>query len=96
MEIKEFTSLNQLATTAGSVVVVTLITQYVKEFLPEKFPIRLFVLLLSLVLQVGLVLIMNPSVEAIESIILAIVNAFVVATSAMGTYEASFNKHGRG
>ena len=90
MEIQEFTSLQQLATTAGSVVVVTLITQYVKEFLPEKFPIRLFVLLLSLVLQVGLVLIMNPSVEAV---ILAIVNGFVVATSSMGTYEASFNKH---
>ena len=93
MEIQEFTSLHQLATTAGSVVVVTLITQYVKEFLPEKFPIRLFVLLLSLVLQVGLVLIMNPSMEAV---ILAIVNGFVVATSSMGTYEASFNKHGKG
>ena len=89
MEIQEFTSLQQLATTAGSVVVVTLITQYIKEFLPKKFPIRLFVLLLSLVLQVGLVLIMNPSVEAV---ILAIVNGFVVATSSMGTYEASFNK----
>lgn len=92
-EIQDFTSLSQLGTTLGTVTLVTLITQYIKPELPEKFSIRLFVLLLCLIIQIGITALVEPSVP---NIIVAIANSFVCATSAMGAYEVSFNKHGRG
>ena len=91
--MEDFASLEYLATTAGTVAFVTIVTQYIKGMLPEKFSIRLFVLLLCLVIQMGLVWIICPSTEAF---ILAFVNSFVCATSARGTYEATVNKDGYG
>ncbi len=87
--MEQITSLAYLLSTAGTVALVTLITQYVKSLLPEKLPIRVFVLLLCLVIQLGLTLVVSPQ---LEPIILAIANSFVAAAASMGAYEVTFSK----
>lgn len=91
--MEQITSLAYLLSTAGTTAVVLLITQYCKEFLPKQLPVRLFVLMLCMAIQLGLTALIAPSVEGY---ILAIVNSFISAAAAMGTYEATFNKNGNG
>lgn len=91
--MEEITSITYLLSTVGTVAIVTLITQYVKELLPGSIPIRLFVLGLCLLIQVGLTVLISPGVIPI---ILAISNSFIAAASCMGAYEATFNRNGNG
>lgn len=85
----QITSLAYLLTTAGTVAVVTLITQYVKSLLPAKLPIRVFVLLLCLAIQVTVTILLTGFTT--ESLLLAIVNSFIAASASMGAYEIAFN-----
>lgn len=93
-DIRGFTSIEEIASTAGSVIAVMLITQFTKpilyEWLGERLNVRLYVLLLSLISQIVAVLFLNPTPEGF---VLGIVNTFIVATASMGTYETTFNEH---
>ena len=91
--MEEITSITYLFSTVGTVAIVTVITQYVKELLPDRIPIRAFILALCLIIQIGLTLLLSPS---IEQVILATANSFVAAASCMGAYEATFNRNGNG
>lgn len=91
--MEKITSITYLLSTVGTVAIVTVITQYVKELLPDRIPIRAFILALCLIIQIGLTLLLSPG---INQVILAIANSFVAAASCMGAYEATFNRNGNG
>lgn len=82
-------SLAYLATTGGTVALVTVVTQYIKSMLPEWLSIRLFVLLACLLVQVGLALVLTPQ---LEPVLLAFANSFVAASACYGAYEVAFNR----
>ena len=84
---------NDLATilsVAGTSAFVLLVTQYLKPYFKHTLNVRLFVLILSLVIQIGLTIVLVGA--DIQQLILAVVNTFISATSAMGAYEATFAK----
>lgn len=87
--MEQLTSLNYLLSTAGTAAVAMLVTQYIKPLLPGRFNVRLFVLVFCAVIQIGLAALLTPTVEAL---ILALPNAFIAATAAMGAYESTFGK----
>jgi hypothetical protein len=74
-----------MGTLAGAVIVILLITQYVKKWL-GKFDIQLFVVLLAQIILQAVAFILGYTWQ--EHII-SIINAFIVATSAMGTFDSS-------
>lgn len=85
---------NDLATilsVAGTSAFVLLVTQYFKPYFKHTLNVRLFVLILSLVIQIGLTIVLVGA--DIQQLILAVVNSFISATSAMGAYEATFAKN---
>jgi len=82
-----------LGTTAGATAAVTLIVQYVKAPLYDlwKIPARVIVYALSaLVMACSYVFGGGPFTA--DSALLLLVNAFVVAMAAMGSYEVTFAK----
>ena len=82
-----------LGTTAGAAAAVLLIVQYVKAPLDRvwKVPTRAVVFLLSAVITVGAQLFGVGALVWADAPVL-IVNAFVVAMAAMGSYEVTFAK----
>jgi hypothetical protein len=80
-----------LGTTAGCSAAVLLVTQYVKEYLPDWFPTRLLVLCLSTLFLAGAWVCGEGARRAADVPLLAI-NAFVVALAAMGAYETALRK----
>ena len=75
-----------LGTLAGATAAVLLITQYIKPLLP-KIDTRLIVLGLAIVI---LEIATAVSGGATQDYILAILNAVLVASSAMGAYQVTF------
>jgi hypothetical protein len=84
----EFITIDYLATFAGMVVTVALVVQFTKSVLKKKFKdwvIRLYALAWAWVLQAFLLFVKgNLTVEAVG---LAVLNGFLVALAAAGTYE---------
>lgn len=74
-----------LATTVGATAAVLLITQYTKGLFP-KLNTRLYVLLLSIIITQTTSFILGGTWQDHA---LMIISAFVVAASAMGSYEVS-------
>lgn len=91
--MEQITSLSFLLSTAGTTAAAVLITQYTKPLIPESLPVRLYVLIQCLVIQLGLTLILAANAEGL---IIAFFNAFIAAAAALGTYEATYNKDGQG
>lgn len=81
-------TLTYLLTIPGATAVVLLITQVLKRFIPQSFPTEGLVLILSVLIVVGAGFLAG-SFTAV-SIILSVVNAFVVCLAAMGSYEKTF------
>lgn len=81
-----------LGTIAGATVVVLLIVQYTKTLIDKivNFPTRLYVYILSL----GIMLAAKAATSGmgLSDIPLVALNAVVVATSAIGSYELTFAK----
>ncbi len=92
-EMDQINDLTQLATTAGCVAFVTILTQYVKPLLPEKLPIRAFVLIACLVIMLAVTVILGATAERL---LLAAANAVIAASACIGAYEVTYNRHGRG
>lgn len=81
-----------LGTIAGATVVVLLIVQYTKTLIDKivNFPTRLYVYILAL----GIMLAAKAATSGmgLSDIPLVALNAVVVATSAIGSYELTFAK----
>lgn len=81
-----------LATVAGATAAVILIVQYTKTLVDKvaQFPTRLYVYILAVI--VLLIAKMFGTGLAINDVPLIFLNATIVATSAMGTYEVTYAK----
>lgn len=86
--MEELFNWGTLGTLAGATVAVVIITQYLKPLLP-KINTRLLALILSGIILIGVTAI---SGGALEDYGLAILNAVLVASTAMGAYEVSFRR----
>lgn len=89
---QEFFTWESIGTLAGAVAAVLLIVQYIKAPLDEvwKIPTRALVYVISL----GILIVADVMLGVInyERVCLAVINAFIVSTSAMGVYEMTFKK----
>ncbi len=84
--MNEFMTLEILATFAGLVAAVGIIVQFTKQIITNKFSdaiVRLYTLAISLVLT----FVFAGSGAGVENILLTVINAIIVAISAMGAYE---------
>lgn len=77
-----------LGTLAGATGAVLLITQYIKPFL-KMVNTRLIALILSMIILIAVTIVSKGSPQEYA---IAILNSFLVATSAMGAYEVTFEK----
>jgi membrane protein required for beta-lactamase induction len=85
----ELTTLATLGTVAGAAAITLVIVQYIKPLLP-KIDTRLMVLVIALLLtQVAAIF---TGAGDLQVHLLAVLNAFVAATSAMGAYEVTLRK----
>jgi len=75
-----------LGTFAGAVAATLLIVQYVKPAFPS-IDTRLMALAIALLIQIGVTLIANGLAQDYA---LAVFNAVLVASSAMGAYQVTF------
>ena len=80
-------SWTNLGTLAGATAAVLLVVQYLKPLMPTALPTRLLALLVALVLLEAATAITGGSVQAYG---LALLNAVLVASSAMGAYQVTF------
>jgi uncharacterized membrane protein len=86
----EIKTLSVLATTVGATLVTLAIVQAIKplSFL-QKIDTRLMVLIIALILtQVGAYFVGS----GLEMHLIGLINAFIVTSSAMGTYEVTLKK----
>lgn len=84
-----------LATIAGATAATLLIVQFLKVPLDKvwKIPTRLFVYLIALVIMV--IATAFTSGITLNSFLLSVLNAFIVALTAYGSYEISFARSDR-
>ena len=82
-----------LGTTAGATAAVLMIVQFVKAPLNKvwRIPTRLLVYILSALITTG-ARIFGVGAITWDEVLLLLVNAFVVAMAAMGSYEVTFAK----
>lgn len=90
--MQEYFTWEFLGTMAGAVAAVTLIVQFLKLGVDKvwRIPTRYIVLLISLIVLFAVLYFTD--VITPEKIVLTVLNSFVVATAAMGTYEVTFAK----
>lgn len=86
--MNEFLTWAILGTFAGATGITVLIVQFIKPLSwLQKIDTRIIAYLTALVILVAATLVTGGTVT---DIILAILNAFIVAAAAMGTYEVTF------
>lgn len=86
--MNELATWASLGTMAGAVAATLLIVQYIKPMI-QSIDTRLLALIVALIVLVAATAITGGSVEAYG---LAVVNSFIVASSAMGVYQITFKK----
>lgn len=86
--MNDFMTLAFLGTFAGAVIATLLIVQYFKPLLP-KLDTRLFAFLVALVVMIGVTTATNGSLTDYG---LAVINSVLIASSAMGAYQVTFEK----
>ena len=82
----DFITIETLATFAGLVAAVSIIVQFTKTLVKNKFgdvAVRVYTFIIALILT----FIFARSGTGIEGIILTIINSIIVAIAAMGGYE---------
>ena len=82
----DFITLEMLATFAGLVTAVTLIVQFSKSIIKNRFgdaAVRLYTFIVALVLTFAFA----RSGLGIEGILLTIINAIIISVASMGGYE---------
>jgi len=83
----DFMTPETLTTFIGLVAATSLIVQFTKPLIKKVFPdvfIRLYVFIIALILT----FIFGDADFSLQSIVLKIINAMIITTSAMGGYEA--------
>ena len=80
-----------LATVAGTTVATLLIVQYTKPFIPKAIPTRIYVYLVALTIMMAATYMAERGLT-LESALLVVLNTFVAATSALGTYDLTYAK----
>ena len=83
--MNEFVSIEILGTMAGCSMIVTLLTQVFKKYLPEKIDTKWLALVFSIV--VGVLRIFYVGQFDFAGIVSGIVNIFVLLAAAIGIYE---------
>lgn len=84
--MEELFNWGTLGTLAGATGAVLLITQYIKPLLP-KINTRLIALILSVIILVAVTAVTKGTIEDYG---LAVLNAVLVASTAMGAYQVTF------
>ena len=81
-----------LATVGGATAATLLIVQYIKAPLDKlwKIPTRVVVWIIAFLILLGAKVFISGFV--LDDLLIIVVNAFVVALAAMGSYEVSFAK----
>lgn len=89
MEFNDFLSVDYVASYLGSIVVIMLVTQFVKE-LPwiVKLPTRYLVFLIAL----GHLLVFVRPAYTVEAIALTLINALLLTLTATGGYDFAIKK----
>ena len=77
-----------LATVAGCAAATLLIVQFTKSLIPDSFPTRIYVYIVALLIMLAATH-FTTGLTA-DSAILVVLNSFVAATSALGTYDLTF------
>jgi len=85
--MNELMTWTNLGTLAGATAAVLLIVQYLKPILPQRLPTRLLALLVALAVLEAATAITGGTLEAYG---LSVLNAILVASSAMGAYQVTF------
>ena len=78
-----------LATVAGCAAATLLVVQFTKSMIPDAIPTRLYVYFIALLIMMAATYIVNDGL-APGDVMLVVVNSFVAATSALGTYDLTF------
>ena len=83
--MNEFVSIDILATIAGCSLIITLLTQVFKKYLPEKIDTKWLALIFSVI--VGILRIIYLGQFDFAGIVSGIFNIFVLLAAAIGIYE---------
>ena len=83
--MNEFISIEILSTMAGCSLVITLLTQIFKKYLPEKIDTKWLALVFSII--VGVLRIFYVGVFDFVGIVSGILNIFVLLGASVGLYE---------
>ena len=83
--MNEFISIEILSTMAGCSLVITLLTQIIKKYLPEKIDTKWLALVFSII--VGVLRIFYVGVFDFAGIVSGILNIFVLLGASVGLYE---------
>lgn len=82
-----------IGTIAGATAVTLLVVQFLKVPLDRiwKIPTRVFVYIIAAVLMIAAKA-FTSGIASLNDVLLVLTNAFIVATSAYGSYEITFKK----
>lgn len=83
----DFITMETLATFAGLVAAVSIIVQFTKSLIKNRFgdaAVRIYTFIIALILT----FIFAKSGTGIEGIVLTVLNSIIIALTAMGGYEA--------
>lgn len=81
-----FMTVETLATFAGLVAAVSIVVQFTKSLIKEKFS-DVYVRLYTFAIALGLSFVYARAGSGADGIILTVINAIIVSVAAMGAYE---------
>ena len=83
--MNEFVSIEILSTIAGCSIIITLLTQIFKKYLPEKVDTKWLALIFSII--IGVLRIIYIGQFDFDGITSGIINIFILLSTAVGIYE---------
>lgn len=86
--MNEFVTWTTLGTYAGAVMMVTIITQFLKQTPLAKLNAQLLAYIVAVAILIGAEAFNGPTVT-VQGVILCLLNAVIVALAANGTYDAA-------
>ena len=86
--MNEFVTWTSLGTYAGAVMMVTIITQFLKQTPLAKLNAQLLAYIVAVAILIGAEA-FNGSAVTVQGVILCLLNAVIVALAANGTYDAA-------
>lgn len=86
--MNEFVTWTSLGTYAGAVMMVTIITQFLKQTPLAKLNAQLLAYIVAVAILIGAEA-FNGSAVTVQGVVLCLLNAVIVALAANGTYDAA-------